>query len=98
MNLVGMNFAMGLEGARLAFVAAGIPPALVDTGLPGRLALAWLDGLSLRRGRLLLGYVQAESDRPVVPEALTWFRAEAVEVNTNTSIVIQTPQAGAVRQ
>jgi hypothetical protein len=69
--LAGVSFAVELEGeARgpLSFMAndAVQRPSLVDDGLPGFLALAWLDAVRLRPGqRLLLGWVETAAPAPV---------------------------------
>ena len=72
LDLAGLSFALAIDnqpGTRwLRFVAgersgdlrvAMKAPTLVDAGLPGVLAVAWLDGLQVAAGqRLLLGYVE----------------------------------------
>jgi hypothetical protein len=62
LDLAGLGFSLGVaaEGtrSRLRFAAGRQAPSVADDGLPGTLALAWLDGLRLAAGRrLLLGYV-----------------------------------------
>jgi hypothetical protein len=75
--LAGLGFAVGLEGedrarpiqARLRFVPndAFQRPSLVDDGLPGVLALAWLEGFRVAAGqRLLLGWVDAPGAAPAL--------------------------------
>jgi hypothetical protein len=77
--LAGVGFAVGFEGAsrvrptraRLRFLPndAFQPPSLVDDGVPGALALAWLEGFRIVAGqRLLLGWVEAVAqERGTVP-------------------------------
>jgi hypothetical protein len=70
--LAGMGFAVGFEGearVRLRFVAneAFQAPSLVDDGVPGVLALAWLEGFRITAGeRLLLGWVEAVGTTPAL--------------------------------
>jgi YVTN family beta-propeller protein len=59
LNLTGLALSLNLEEGRQGnFTRGDIAPSLVDVGLPGKVALAWLDGVKLTAGqRLLLGYV-----------------------------------------
>jgi sugar lactone lactonase YvrE len=61
-SFAGFSFSVELskhEGINLRFLPALVPtPTLSDSALPGILALAWLDGLNLPGGRILLGYVE----------------------------------------
>jgi hypothetical protein len=60
-DLAGLSFAVGMEssGNSLQFVPAGIgAPSLIDSGEPGALALAWLNGLQIPAGNVVLGYLQ----------------------------------------
>jgi hypothetical protein len=69
-TLAGVAFAVELEGAArvpLSFVAndAFQRPSLVDDGLPGVLALAWLEGFRIAPGqRVLLGRVETAAPAP----------------------------------
>jgi hypothetical protein len=56
---VAVTFALGDRRSPLRFVpTAETPPSLAESGQPGVIAVAWLNGLSVRAGeRLLLGYV-----------------------------------------
>jgi DNA-binding beta-propeller fold protein YncE len=64
LDLAGLSYAVGFAGnvpaPPLRFVAGeASAPSLVDGGVPGALAVAWLDGLRLAAGqRVLLGYVE----------------------------------------
>ena len=75
MDLVGLSFSVGCDRCQLNFVASDGPaPSLVDQALPGKLAVAWLNGFSVEAGaRVLLGYL--ESNAP--PTALRFFGASA---------------------
>jgi len=64
LSLSGISFA--LEAGEFAPVE-GLAPTLLDTGLPGKIAVAWLNGLELRGGKpLLLGYLPGLTNRPEV--------------------------------
>jgi hypothetical protein len=56
---VAVTFALGDQRSQLRFVAtAETPPSLAQDSQLGVVAVAWLDGVSVRAGeRLLLGYV-----------------------------------------
>jgi hypothetical protein len=61
LDLAGLSLSvMSASNRPLQFVAADQPPSLSDTGVTGRVGLAWLNGWSARAGqRALLGYVDA---------------------------------------
>jgi len=61
LSLAGFSLGLGVGNTRIQFVSApGLSPSLVDTEVPGVLAAAWLNGLSLPAGeRVLLGYIGA---------------------------------------
>jgi hypothetical protein len=53
------------------------PPTLIDAGVPGMLAIAWLYGITIPRGsRLLLGWVQLPASGS--PPALVFYGVDAV--------------------
>jgi hypothetical protein len=56
---IAVTFGLGDQQSQLRFVAtAETPPSLVEDGQLGVVAVAWLNGVSVRAGeRLLLGYV-----------------------------------------
>ncbi len=56
---VALTFALGSQRSRLRYeMAQDAPPSIAQEGGPGAIALAWLDGLTVRAAdRLLLGYV-----------------------------------------
>jgi hypothetical protein len=59
LSLLGLSFALGAEG-KLQFMPGQLAPSVTDTGLPGILAAAWLEGIDLKAGdRILLGYVDS---------------------------------------
>jgi hypothetical protein len=65
LQLAGLSVAFsGLGRGQTARFIAGEAgtPSLVDTGVPGMLAIAWLDGITVPRGsRLLLGWVEVNA-------------------------------------
>ena len=56
---VAMTFALGDQRSQLRFVPTAVtPPSLAQDSQLGVVAVAWLEGVSVRAGeRLLLGYV-----------------------------------------
>jgi hypothetical protein len=62
LDLLGIGYSVSVEGytGSVRFVSGSAPPpSLVDSGLPGMLAVAWLNGLKLAAGdQLLLGYAE----------------------------------------
>ena len=61
LSLIGLSFALGAEG-KLQFTPGQLAPSLTDTGLPGILVVAWLEGVDLKAGeRILLGYVDTSA-------------------------------------
>jgi hypothetical protein len=64
--LAGLSFSVGLRGGsrtlRLRFMAAeGRAPSLVDDGVLGTLAVAWLEGLQASAGLpVLLGWIEIQ--------------------------------------
>jgi hypothetical protein len=85
LELAGLSVAFSGfgDGQTARFVAgeAGTP-SLVDTGVPGVLAIAWLDGITIPRGsRLLLGWVEFTSRAGAVslpPIQLSFHSVDAV--------------------
>ena len=81
LELAGLSLSMGLDSGELRFVHTNPAPDLADTALPGKLALAWLSGLSVRAGqRVLLGYVET----PIGARPLTFYGASANAVDGKT--------------
>ncbi|GEM_PF-230859 len=68
--LIGLSFAVNVGDAQnppsLKFEGAeGFSPTLVDTGVEGAVAVAYLQGLYTPPGRTLLGYVTGSNGTPV---------------------------------
>jgi uncharacterized repeat protein (TIGR01451 family) len=62
LSLAGLSFAVESDEGALRFTPGGIAPSFSDAGLSGKVALAWLDGVSVPAGqRMLLGYVETAS-------------------------------------
>ena len=63
LQLAGLSFSVRFSAERGTWnpePGTSPAPTLVDTGVPGMLAIAWLDGITIPRGsRLLLGWVEA---------------------------------------
>ena len=82
LSLAGLAFSAGYDsvadGALLRFVSAsGQTPSVSDNSLPGKIALAWLDGWQAKAGDvILLGYIGAGTSR-----ALRFFGASANATN-----------------
>lgn len=64
LSIAGPAFSLEAGKAQIHFVPAdGLGPSLIDTAIPSRLALAWLNGIEAKAGaRLLLGYVESSED------------------------------------
>jgi hypothetical protein len=73
LDLAGLSFSI-TSGSNnpLRFIASDQPPSMTDTGVAGRLALAWLNGWSARAGqRVLLGYVETSSGSSLAIQAVS---------------------------
>jgi hypothetical protein len=59
LSLAGLSFSLGCDACQLDYTAPDDqPPSLVDKGLAGKLAVAWLGRLEEKAGgKILLGYV-----------------------------------------
>jgi len=69
LELAGLSFSIGMTGLQPGTwnlePGTAPPPTLIDTDVPGVLAVAWLEGLQVAAGqRLLLGYVVAPGLAP----------------------------------
>lgn len=54
-----LSFGLGSGRTALRFIAAeGLPPQLVDSALPGKLAVSWLESLRFPARDVLLGYIE----------------------------------------
>lgn len=60
LDLAGLSFSLtSASDSQLRFMPSDHPPSIMDTGLAGNLALAWLNGWTARAGqRVLLGYAE----------------------------------------
>jgi hypothetical protein len=87
---VALTFALGDQHSQLAFApAAQAAPNLAAPGHAGVAALAWLDGVSLRRGeRLLLGYV--EGPAAALP-GLQFYGISAVRLEDDQIVRLDAP-------
>ena len=60
LSLAGFSFSVQSDQASLVFIPGNASPSFTDTGLPGTVAVAYLEGLAVQNGqRILLGYVQS---------------------------------------
>ncbi len=69
LNLTGLSFSVGVDqgSSELRFVAGSQQPSLVDSGVPGHLGVAWLNGCTVSAGqRILLGYAEAQPRTPLL--------------------------------
>jgi hypothetical protein len=86
LELAGLSFSIGMTGLQPGTwnlqPGTAPPPTLVDTDVPGMLAVAWLDGITIPRGsRLLLGWVEFTSGAGAVslpPIQLSFHSVDAV--------------------
>jgi hypothetical protein len=97
LSLRGLSLSVGLDSGAddspLEFVSAGQPPSLTDTGLPGKLALAWLDGWTAKAGdRVLLGHVQSQA-KAITPTDLVFFGASANAASTGQDVPLNLGRA-----
>jgi hypothetical protein len=85
LDRVALTFGLGNQQSQLHFVnGAGTPPSLMQDGQPGAVALAWLEGLTVRAGeRLLLGYVTGP---PGFSANLKVFGLSASGLNNNQEV------------
>ena len=95
LDLAGLSFAVGLQGQgnSLQFVPAGVgAPSLIDTGVPGALAVAWLDTLQIPRGDTLIGYVQVSGVDPAANFSLVFYGVDANRRSDGRSVQFATPR------
>jgi hypothetical protein len=93
LNLQGLTFSAGYDivpaGASLDFVAAGQQPGVTDRGVPGKIAVAWLDGWHAEAGQIVgLGYI--ETSMPA--ETLRIYGVSANAVGSGRPVAISLPQ------
>ena len=89
---VALTLGVGTPHSQLRFTGApGAPPTLVQDSQLGVVALAWLDGLSLRAGeRLLLGYVTGATG---IAADLRVYGMSASGLDDNRDVPMATPGA-----
>ena len=82
LDLSGFSLGLGIGDQPILFTSSGAPaPMIVDNDLPGMLAVAWLDGLTLEaRQPLFLGYVAAGPGTPQLFGAIGNQRADGKPV------------------
>jgi hypothetical protein len=82
LDLAGFSLGLGIGDLTITFTSAGAPPpTIVDNGLPGILAAAWLNGLTLEAQQpLFLGYVEAGAGSPQLFGAVGNQRADGKPV------------------
>jgi hypothetical protein len=90
LSLSGLSFSLGSTSSAganstpLHFAAADTSPSLVDTGVPGTLSLAWLEGVTVASGqRVLLGHLEGVS-----PEWLKLWGSSANTTDTGREVAI----------
>ena len=83
---VALTFALGDGRSPLHFVAAGGQPSLAHDGQAGVVALAWLDGMTVRAGeRLLLGYVEGPAGSLASPQI---YGVSASRLDDNSEVLV----------
>jgi len=88
MDLVGLSFSVACGACQLSYVApGGSAPSLVDAELPGKLAVAWLNGFSAAAGdRVLLGYLDTNA-----PASLRFVGASANATGSGRDVRLAVP-------
>jgi hypothetical protein len=97
LDRLAVTLGLGDGGSQLRFEAApDLRPSISEDGQPGVVAVAWLDGLSVRAGeRLVLGYVNGPAG---LRANLRIHGVSAASLIDNTAVRIEPqPGAGAVR-
>jgi hypothetical protein len=94
---VAVAFALGDQRSQLRFVpTAERPPTLAQDNQPGVVAVAWLEGLSVRAGeRLLLGYVAGPAGASA---NLKVYGISASGLADNREVRLDAPAAGGLQQ
>jgi hypothetical protein len=52
-------------------------PSITDSGAPGALAVAWLNGVQISGGNVLIGYVQVSSVESAAGFSLVFYGVDA---------------------
>ncbi len=92
MDLAGISFSTGYDsvpaGAQLDLVAAGQQPGvpgLIDSGIPGAIAVAWLDGWRAKAGEVVeMGYLETS----LAVDSLRFFGVSANAVSGGRPVPI----------
>jgi hypothetical protein len=92
-----VTFGLGDQRSPLRFVAApGLQPSLVQDSQPGVVAVAWLEGVSVRAGgRLLLGYVAGPAGAAA---NLKVYGVSASGLDDNREVRLDAPAAAVPQQ
>ena len=95
LDLAGLSFSVGWQGPGnpLQFVPVEIgAPSLTDTGVPGTMAVAWLNGLQISGGNALIGYIQVSGVDPAGSFSLVFYGVDANTSGDGRSVQFATPQ------
>jgi hypothetical protein len=94
---VAVAFALGDQRSQVRFVpTAERPPTLAQDSQPGVVAVAWLEGVSVRAGeRLLLGYVAGPAGASA---NLKVYGISASGLDDNREVRLDAPATGGLRQ
>jgi probable HAF family extracellular repeat protein len=92
LDLQGFSFSAGDDnghdsvspGVQLNFVSAGQQPGIVDRGVPGQIAIVWLEGWQAKAGEVIVGYL--ETSLPADSLRLHGVSANAVGSGREVSI------------
>jgi len=97
LDRVAVTFALGDQRSQLHFVpTVETPPSLAQESQVGVVAVAWLEGVSVRAGeRLLLGYVTGPAG---VSANLKAYGISASGLGDNREVRLDAPGAGGLRQ
>ncbi len=93
LDLAGLSFAVGVDGQvnSVQFVPAEVgPPSLTDNGVPGTLALAWLNGLQLPARTLLIGYIEVSGVSSATNFSVRFYGVDAGLRETGRSVQFET--------
>jgi sugar lactone lactonase YvrE len=92
LDLQGFSFSAGYDsvspGTQLNFVAVGQQPGIVDHGVAGAIAIAWLEGWHAKAGQVVVGYL----DTSISVNSLRLYGVSANAVNGGREVSISLPQ------
>ena len=92
-NLAGLSLSVASEGSGVAlqFIPVEVgPPSVTDNGLPGVMAVAWLKGLRIPAGDVLIGYVQASGVDAAASFPLVFYGVDANMLADGRSVRFET--------